>query len=216
MAFPVIACLALSPAARSQSQSPQDMQKAIEDLQGEVKSLRAEIDQLKTTLQGQAAARATPAVLDVAGAPTMGDANAKVVLIEFSDYQCPYCMDYFSRTYRQVLADYVKTGKVRYVVRDLPGENIHPYALKAAEGARCAAEQGKFWEMHDLLFTNQKNLPTTAIADSARGLGLKMPEFQTCLDSDKICRANPERGGRNQETRSTGNSGFLLRGRRSG
>jgi len=181
----VLACLALSSTALSQSTSPQDLQKAVEDLQGEVKALRAEIDQLRAGLQSQAAARPTPIVIDVAGSPSRGDVSAKVVLIEFSDYQCPYCMDYFSRTYPQLIADYVKTGKVRYIVRDFPGENIHPFALKAAEGARCAGEQGKFWEMHDYLFNNQKTLPTTAVTDGAKSLGLKMAEFQTCFGGDK-------------------------------
>lgn len=119
----------------------------------------------------------------------MGNEKAKLVLVEFSDYQCPYCMDYFSHTYSQVVADYVKTGKMRYVARDFPGESIHPNALQAAEAARCATEQGKFWVMHDNLFANQKTLGSTGISDSAMASGLDMAKFQACLDSSKYLDA---------------------------
>jgi protein-disulfide isomerase len=166
---------------------PQTPDKQIEELRSEVKALRAELDQVKATLH-DITTRQNP-IFDVAGAPSMGDAKAPVVFIEFSDFQCPFCMDYFSTNYRKIIDEYVKTGKIRYIVRDFPGENIHPNALKAAEAARCAADQGKFWEMHDNLFTNQRNLATTGITDSAKAAGLNMAAFQTCFDSGKYTAA---------------------------
>jgi protein-disulfide isomerase len=176
--------LALVAAAEPQSSSADtELRKEVEALRSEVKSLRSELDQVKATLHGLTV-RQNP-IFDLSGAPSIGDLKASVVLIEFSDYQCPYCMDYFSNTYRKIIDEYVKSGKVRYVVRDFPGESAHPNALKAAEAARCAKEQGKFWEMHDSLFTNQRNLPTTGITDSARTAGLDLAAFQTCLDSGK-------------------------------
>lgn len=176
-------CLTLAPAAWSQNSSDEALRKEVEDLRGEVKALRSELDQIKATLRDLTTPRNL--VFDIGGAPYIGEANAKVVLIEFSDYQCPYCVDYFTNTYRHIIADYVKTGKVRYVARDFPGESIHPNALKAAEAARCATDQGKFWEMHDELFTNQKSLGSSGISDSARAAGLDMAEFQACFDSGK-------------------------------
>jgi protein-disulfide isomerase len=76
----------------------------------------------------------------------------------------------------------VKVGKLRYIVRDFPLESIHPQAFKAAEGARCAGDQGKYWEMHDLLFTNQQALGAADLAKHAATLGLDVGKFQDCLD----------------------------------
>jgi len=178
-----VGCLTMVAQVRRQSTANAPLEKQVADLKSEVTALRTEVDQLKAALR-DLTTRQNP-VLDVSGAPSMGDPKASLVLIEFSDYQCPFCMDYFSSTYRKVIAEYVNTGKLRYVVRDFPGESIHPNALKAAEAARCATEQGKFWEMHDNLFTNQRNLATTGITDSAKASGLNLVTFQTCLDSGK-------------------------------
>ena len=77
------------------------------------------------------------------GAQSTGDAKAKVVLVEFSDYQCPFCGRYANETYSKIADDYVKTGKVKYVLRNFPLEQLHPNAEKAAEAAECAGDQGK-------------------------------------------------------------------------
>lgn len=180
----------LPPAASSQSApTPREaaLQKEVDELKGEVKALRSDLDQLKQTVHDLTGPRTI--TFDIDGAPSMGDEKAKVVLIEFSDYQCPYCMDYFSHTYNQVVADYVKTGKLKYVVRDFPGESIHPNALQAAEATRCATEQGKFWAMHDNLFSNQKTLASTGIFDSAMATGLDMAKFHACYDHSKYLDA---------------------------
>ena len=85
----------------------------------------------------------------------------------------------------QIDTDYVKTGKIKYVFRDLPLESIHPYAFKAAEAANCAGDQGKFWEMHDRLYNNQTALKPTDLPQHAQALGLDMTKFQQCLDTGK-------------------------------
>lgn len=83
-----------------------------------------------------------------------GDANAPVTIIEFTDYQCPFCSRHFEQTFGQIESEYIDTGKVKYVVRDFP-LGFHPNAQKAAEAAECAGDQGRYWEMHDQLFSNQ-------------------------------------------------------------
>ena len=81
--------------------------------------------------------------------------------------------------------EYVQTGKVKYVLRDLPLEAIHPYALKAAEATHCAGDQGKYWEMHDRLFANQRELARPDLSKHAQALGLNVTTFDQCLDTAK-------------------------------
>src|SRR5262249_13220452 len=97
-------------------------------------------------------------LLSLEGTPAMGDPNARIAIVEFGDYQCPFCGQHANQVLPQILENYVKTGKVRYFFKDTPVEAIHPRALKAAEAALCAGEQGKYWEMHDHLFKNQQHL----------------------------------------------------------
>jgi protein-disulfide isomerase len=123
------------------------------------------------------------------GAASRGNDDAKVTIIEFSDYQCPYCTYYASQTLPQIMKDYVETGKVKYVFRDSPGEKTHPAAEKAAEAARCAGDQGKFWEMHDRLLGNQGLLEARELPAHAKTVGLDVPAFQACLDSGKYTAA---------------------------
>ncbi len=91
-------------------------------------------------------------VSNLDGLPSKGSDGAKITLVEFSDFQCPFCARFFSETLSQLTTDYIDTGKVRLVYAHFPLISIHPNAQKAAEAASCAAEQGKFWEMHDLMF----------------------------------------------------------------
>lgn len=85
----------------------------------------------------------------------------------------------------QIEKDYIKTGKAKYVLRDFPIESIHPQAFKAHEAANCAGEQGKYWEMHNRLFTNQKALGLKALPGHAEAIGLDLQTFKECLSSGK-------------------------------
>lgn len=116
--------------------------------------------------------------------PIKGDINAPVTIVEFSDFECPFCGRYYSQTYKQLENDYIKTGKVRYVFRDFP-LGFHEHALKASEAGECADDQGKFWEMHDKLFENQNALGVESIKGYAAELGLDTGKFNECLDSGK-------------------------------
>ncbi len=127
----------------------------------------------------------TPAseiVLKIADAPSRGAKDARLVLVEFSDYQCPFCARHVRETMPEIEREYVRTGKVRYVFRDFPLEAIHPQAFRAAEAARCAGEQGKFWEMHDRLFSHQQALGPEALLVHAEAVGLDVKRFQRCLE----------------------------------
>jgi len=114
--------------------------------------------------------------------PSIGSASAPVTLIEFSDFQCPFCQR-VAPTLKQVKEKY--GDKLRVVWKDFPLTQIHPQAFKAGEAGHCAADQGKFWEYHDRLFANQQALQPTDLKKYATDLGLDANAFNTCLDSSK-------------------------------
>ncbi len=122
----------------------------------------------------------------------LGDKNAPVTIIEFSDYQCPFCRRSYTQALPQIRSNFIDTGKVRLVFRDFPLTSIHPGALPAAEAAECAEEQGKYWEMHDKIFDEQNKfgqgtVPITIddLKKWASELGLETDKFNSCLDSGK-------------------------------
>ena len=121
---------------------------------------------------------------EVAFDPTRvkGDAQAAVTIVEFSDFQCPFCKR-VEPTLSELMAKY--KGKVRLAYRDFPLREIHPQAQIAAEGGNCAAEQGKFWEFHDAVFGNAK-LDENGLAESAKGIGIDETKFRACLSSGKF------------------------------
>lgn len=116
--------------------------------------------------------------------PVKGDPDAQVTIIEFSDFECPFCKRFYDNTLSQLEEEYIETGKAKLVYRDFP-LSIHPDAQKAAEAAECAEDQGMFWEYHDMLFENQQALDTASLKSYANTLGLDTAEFDSCLDSGK-------------------------------
>jgi protein-disulfide isomerase len=162
----------------------QELRKEVEALKAGQKDIQKNLQIVKDILIGK-----QPPLEDVfintAGAPSLGEKTAKVTIVEFSDFQCPFCGRYATQTMPQLLDEYVKTGKVRYVFRNFPLDQLHPLAEKAAEASACAADQGKFWEAHDRFFKNQQALDAKEMQGHAVVLGLDAPKFQQCLDSSK-------------------------------
>src|SRR3989344_4529702 len=130
--------------------------------------------------------------------PLLGDANAEISILEFSDFQCPFCARAFTGAVTDLKnSDYFKNGEVNLIYKQFPLNSIHPYAQKAAEASLCADEQGKFWEYHDLLFDNQAALTSTlqsggisavvtSLKQQASTLGLNTAQFNACLDNGKF------------------------------
>lgn len=121
--------------------------------------------------------------------PFIGKADAPVTFIEFTDFQCPFCQRHFQQTFPDLKKNYVDTGKIKYVIRYFP-LSFHANAQKAAETAACANDQGKFWEMHDKLFTTQNDwqgldaaTAATTFKGYAKDVGLDAAKFATCLDT---------------------------------
>ncbi|MGC8856790.1 MAG: DsbA family protein [Anaerolineae bacterium] len=120
---------------------------------------------------------------------TVGDPNAPIKIEEFSDFQCPYCQRFYLQTEEQLISTYVATGKVYFVYRSF-GEFIGPESRAAAEAAYCAGDQNKFWEMHDLLFTNHTgenvgDFTNRRLQAFGEKIGLDMRAFGDCLSSGK-------------------------------
>ena len=118
--------------------------------------------------------------------PVLGDKNAEIAIVEFSDFQCPFC----ARAHEDALAnfknsDYFKNGEVNLVYKHFPLSSIHQQAQKAAEASECANKQGKFWEYHDVLFANQNALDVNSLKNYASQIGLDTGRFNTCLDRNE-------------------------------
>ncbi|MFC1599967.1 DsbA family protein [Patescibacteria group bacterium] len=121
--------------------------------------------------------------------PFLGPENAQVVIIDFSDYQCPFCKKFYTNIFPEFKKDFLDTNKVKYVYRDFP-LNIHPPAKNAAQAAQCAGDQNSYWEMHELLFEKQSEwgraveLNETLIGYAVE-LGLNKATFSSCLNDEK-------------------------------
>ncbi|GAB4508322.1 MAG: hypothetical protein Tsb0026_06770 [Sulfuricaulis sp.] len=113
--------------------------------------------------------------------PRLGDAKAKIAIVGFSDYQCLYCQDFHRQLFARLKKEYVDTGMVQFIHKDLP-LRIHAQAVPAAMAAHCASAQGKFWEMHDALFTRRGPLSQTLYPELARELKLDEAKFNACFE----------------------------------
>ncbi len=191
--------LSQSSFAQTQGETRDQAQGDLSALRTDIRALQAEqqqiitrLDELKQFLQAggrpaNTAAQpipAPPSVLNVQGEKFRGDSTARVAIVEYSDFECPYCGEYERETSPSVFENYIKTGKVKLFYRDLPLP-MHPHAMSAARAARCSAEQNKYWEMHDSLFARQTALSDPALLDRAQTLGLDRDKFSECLSSKK-------------------------------
>jgi protein-disulfide isomerase len=138
---------------------------------------------LAVLLAGQTPVRppAAPTTVSVAGAPSRGAREAPLVLMVFSDFQCPMCALFVRETWPRLAREYVDTGRLRFVYRHLPVEEIHAHALGAAQAGVCAHRQDRFWALHDRLFGQQQALAAKELAGHAAAAGLDRDAFARCL-----------------------------------
>lgn len=179
---PVLLAIACSrPTAQSQAD--------VEALKKQVEQLQKDIDEIKRFLKEATGGRfggpsVTNTPIDLGDAPARGQASAPVTLVEISDYHCPFCRRHYQQTQPQINAEYVDKGTVRHVFIHYPIDQLHPDAFKSHEAASCAAEQGKFWELHGKLFESpaRSEEQITALAFSA---GLDANALKACMASGK-------------------------------
>jgi len=178
----------------------------------ELREIRQVLEKQQRPAQPQqVAAPAKPEIVTVkgGGVHVLGKSDAPLTLIEYTDYQCPFCKRFYENTFAELKKNFIDTGKVKFVSRNLPLA-FHPFAQKAAEAAFCPGEQGKYWEMRDALFMNQNKLDIEAIRGYANGLSLKADAFKSCLDSGKFSKQVGEEAASAGAIGITGTPTFVL------
>lgn len=148
--------------------------------------------------------------------PLLGDSNAKVTIIEFADYRCPFCEQFFSQTMPQIMQNYVSTGKVKFAFRNYAF--LGPASTVAADAAECANDQGKFWAFHDYLYKNQPPETDTSMYNSdtltkaAVSLGMDGTKFKNCVDTKADDSKVQQDFLDGQKAGVTGTPGFFVNG----
>lgn len=150
-----------------------------------------ELRQIRQLLQQQTAKNAPPqeppvqrAKVNLDGLPMLGVKTAPITIVEYTDYQCPFCQRFHVTTYAELKKNYIDTGKVRFFSRDMPLD-FHPNAMRAAQAGRCANEQGKFWQLRDVMGANPNNLDMESILRFAGELKMDAAALRACVESDK-------------------------------
>jgi protein-disulfide isomerase len=130
----------------------------------------------------------TRAKLNLEGFAMLGSKEAPLTIVEFTDYQCPFCQRFHTTAFSDLKKNYIDTGKVRFYSRDLPLD-FHPNAMRAAQAARCANEQGQFWKLHDIMGANPNKLDLDNLLAFAADLKLDVNAFRVCVESEKYKNA---------------------------
>lgn len=183
-----------------------------------LRSVQQELAELKAA-RGPAQAQARrqppppPALptepISIDGAALKGSKTARVVIVEFSDFQCPFCVRFTSDTLPELDRDYISTGKVLLAFRHMPIDELHPAARAIHTVAECAGRQGKFWEMHDRLFEDARGLNAEKLQTYAKEFGLGGPTFESCLKGGAADRITSDLAEA-QRLQVYGTPGFLI------
>lgn len=180
LAVTAAALLLAGPVVQAQGMT----QEQIKELLGELKGIRQALEKMQSPGQPAPPPDDKVSMQLPPGGYSMGDANAPLVMVEYTDLQCPFCQQFHNTTFAQIKANYIDTGKVRFVSRDFPLD-FHENARKAAQAGRCAADQNKYWEMRHVMIVNAEALKTENLLTYAANVKMDVPKFKACLESDK-------------------------------
>ncbi len=176
---------------QAQSDDPAALRKEIDSLKAGQQAIQKELGEIKKLLQARQRPQRRqrepfkPTDISIKGAPFLGRPNAKVTMVEFTDYQCPFCRRHFTKVQPEIQKQYIETGKIKYVMRQFPLVSIHPRATKASEAALCAGDQGKYWEVHRRIFGAQRKLSDDDLRAHAEEEKLNLDQFSRCLTDGK-------------------------------
>ena len=189
LAFSLALALPVSHAA---DKSPKDQgitRQQAEDILNELRQIRQLLEQQQAKAPGQPDRQGPArAKLNLDGFQMLGNRQAPLTVVEFTDYQCPFCRQFHMTAYGDLKKNYIDTGKVRFYSRDLPLD-FHANAMRAAQAGRCAAEQGKFWQLRDVMEANPDKLELADLVEDAGGLKMNVAAFRSCVESEKYKNA---------------------------
>ena len=153
----------------------------------ELRQIRQLLEKMVKT-DSQRAEQPTPSAegvkVQIEGSPTLGSPSAPLTMVEFTDYQCFFCRQFYLNSFAELKKNYIDTGKMRFYSRDLPLD-FHANAMRAAEAARCAIEQGKFWQLRDIMGADPDKLEIANLVEDASGLKMNVAAFRSCVESEK-------------------------------
>lgn len=212
LTFVLIFCLSFAASA-----APENSNTATTNISADVAdAILKELKEIRRVLEkieqkGVAAKSNKPRTAKVStkGKPSLGASDAPLTVVEFTDYQCPYCLRFSKTTFPPLKKKYIDTGKVRWVALNLP-LSFHKDARKAAQGAHCAGEQDKFWEMRQVLFEHPKKLSEKDLSQHAKSLALDVDAFDACLSSDRHLAAIDKDASDAAAVRLTGTPSFII------
>jgi protein-disulfide isomerase len=155
----------------------------------ELRQIRQLLEKQNKPQAPQAPPEPTKAKLNMTGTEMLGSKNAPLTMVEFTDYQCPFCQRFHTTVFNDLKKNYIDTGKVRFYSRDMPLDSMHPNAIRAAQAARCASEQGQFWKLRDVMGANPSKLDMDSLVADAAGLKMDVDKFRSCVESEKYKQA---------------------------
>jgi protein-disulfide isomerase len=180
LAVPLSAPFSVPLAAQDQGISRQQADQILNELR-QIRQL-LEKQQINAAKGPNEPARAT---LNLEGVQMIGSKTAPITMVEFTDYQCPFCRQFHITSFNELKKNFIDTGKVRFYSKDLPIDQLHPNALRAAQAARCSADQGQFWSMRDLMGANPDKLDMEHLSGFATSLKMDTLAFRNCVESEK-------------------------------
>jgi len=181
-ALPLVVLLPMLPLAAADNKGISHEQ--ADEILKELRQIRELLEKQQAAAPQTGQQQVAHADVSIQGAYTMGSKDAPLTMVEFTDFQCPFCQRFHVQTFAELKKNYIDTGKLRFVSRDLPLD-FHPNALQAAQAGRCAGEQGQFWAMRDRMNANPDKLDMSSLADDAQELKLNVAKFRTCIESGK-------------------------------
>jgi protein-disulfide isomerase len=209
----VSAAISLAPSVPAFADQPAMTAAQADEILSELRKIRELLEKNAVPVQaaGAASQNAMTEKVSVAArdSNTLGAANAPLTLVEFADFQCPFCNKFHATVFDELKRNFVDTGKLRYVSRDLPLP-MHEHATEAARAARCAGDQNKYWEARHLLMLNQQKLAHDDLIGYASGLHLDVAAFTHCLNDGKYEAAVQQDAADAAEIGLTGTPTFIL------
>ena len=154
----------------------------------ELRQIRQLLEQQQVKAPPAREEQAARVKLNLEGFAMLGSKEAPLTIVEFTDYQCPFCQRFHTTAFPELKKNYIDTGKVRFYSRDLPLD-FHSNAMRAAEAARCANDQGQFWKLRDVMGANPDQLDMNSLLADAADLKMNLDTFRACVESEKYKNA---------------------------